>query len=234
MTRDSDRDPRKAEAETRRIEAEARRLEAFRSETRRVETRRTETRRAAPRPVVPPEPHYWLNRLAPDFTLPLVDGGRLSLSDMRGYIVIVNFWSAECAWSRRADVLLVYRALTWESKGVRIVGIASNYNELESQIRYETQNRHLHYPVVMDFDHRVADLYKAETTPHFFVLDRQGMARYIGALDDATQDERDARTLFLDKAVNALLNNRDPDLPCTLPYGCELPRPAGRPGSFPR
>ncbi len=193
-----------------------------------------ETRRAEPRKVVPAEPHYWLNRLAPDFTLPIVDGGRLSLSDLRGYVVIINFWSAECAWSRRADVLLVYRALTWESKGVRIVGIASNYNELESQIRYETQSRHLRYPVVMDFDHRVADLYRAETTPHFFVLDRQGLARYIGALDDATQEVRDARTLFLDKSVNALLNNRDPDLPCTIPYGCGLPRPAGRPDSFPR
>jgi peroxiredoxin len=199
-----------------------------------AEPRQAETRAAETRRVVPPEPHYWLNRFAPDFTLPVVDGGRLSLSDLRGYVVILNFWSAECDWSRRADVLLVYRALTWESKGVRIVGIASNYNELEGQIRYEAQNRHLRYPVVMDFDRRVADLYRAETTPHFFLLDRQGLARYIGALDDATHAERDARTLFLDKAVSALLANRDPELPCTIPYGCELPRPAGRAGSFPR
>jgi peroxiredoxin len=227
VNRDPKRDPRKSEAD-------ARWVDAYRAETRRVELSPGKTQRVEPRQVVPAEPHYWLNRLAPDFTLPIVDGGRLSLSDLRGYIVILNFWSAECAWSRRADVLLVYRALTWESKGVRIVGIASNYNELESQIRYETQSRHLRYPVLMDFDHRVADLYRAEKTPHFFVLDRQGLARYIGALDDATQEERDARVLFLDKSVNALLNNRDPELPCTIPYGCELPRPAGRAGSFPR
>ena len=229
MTRDSDHHPRRDDT-PHKPAAEARRVELYHSEPRHAQ----QTRPVAKRPVAPDEPHYWLNRLAPDFTLPMVDGGRLSLSDLRGYVVIINFWSAECAWSRRADVLLVYRALTWESKGVRMVGIASNYNELESQIRYETQNRHLRYPVVMDFDHRVADLYKAETTPHFFVLDRQGLARYIGALDDATQEARDARTLYLDKSVNALLNNRDPELPCTIPYGCELPRPAGRAGSFPR
>ena len=80
----------------------------------------------------PQEQHPWLNRLVPDFTLSMVDGGRLSLSDWRGFIVIIHFWSAECAWSRRADVLLVYRQLTWQTKGVRIVGLASNANETEN------------------------------------------------------------------------------------------------------
>ena len=42
-----------------------------------------------------------------------------------------------CPWSRRADVLLVYRQLTWEAKGVRVVGVACNANESETEIRYE-------------------------------------------------------------------------------------------------
>ncbi|MCC6189462.1 MAG: redoxin domain-containing protein [Anaerolineales bacterium] len=177
----------------------------------------------------PGEPHYWLNRLAPDFTLPIVDGGRLSLSDLRGFIVIVNFWSAECAWSRRGDVLLVYRALTWETRGVRVVGVAANVNEPEIQIRYELQSRHVRYPLALDLDQRVADLYKAEATPHFFVLDRQGIVRYIGALDDATQDRRDGKNFYLDQAVTALLNNRSPDPAWTPAYGCPLVRqPAAR------
>jgi peroxiredoxin len=170
------------------------------------------------------EPHPWLNRLSPDFTLPLVDGGRMSLSDWRGFIVVINFWSAECTWSRRADVLLVYRQLTWEGKGVRIVGLASNANETESEIRFEIENRHMKYPVALDFDHRLADLYKAQTTPHFFVLDRQGLVRYIGALDDATPQARDARTFYLDRAVTALLNNRSPEPNWTPAFGCDIVR----------
>ena len=176
------------------------------------------------------ELHPWLNRLAPDFTLSVVDGGRLSLSDWRGFIVVVNFWSAECSWSRRADVLLVYRQLTWEAKGVRIVGVASNSNESESEIRFEMANRHMRYPVVLDFDHRMANLYKAQTTPHFFVLDRQGIARYIGALDDATAEARDARNYYLDRAVEALLNNRTPEPEWTPASGCEIVRQATRMG----
>ncbi len=174
--------------------------------------------------------HIWLNRLAPDFTLPAVAGGRLSLSDMRGFIVVINFWSAECTWSRRADVLLVYRALTWEARGVRIVGIASCSNESESEIRFEMQARHLRYPVALDFDQRVAELYRAEMTPHFFVLDRQGMTRYVGALDDATEASRNAKTYYLDQAVNALLNNRAPKPAYTPAFGCRLARGSGRLG----
>lgn len=181
-----------------------------------------------------PELHPWLNRLVPDFTLSMVDGGRLSLSDWRGFVVVIHFWSAECAWSRRADVLLVYRQLTWQSKGVRILGLACNGNETENEIRFEIQNRHIEYPVVTDFDHRIADLYKAETTPHFFVLDRQGLARYVGALDDATAEAHDARNYYVDKAVTALLNNRSPEPAFTSAYGCDIARHSGSTGKFAR
>src|SRR5258706_9173850 len=160
----------------------------------------------------------------------MLEGGRLSLSDWRGFVVVMHFWSAECAWSRRADVLLVYRQLTWQAKGVRIVGLACNGSESENEIRYEIQNRHLNYPVVVDFDHRMADLYKAETTPHFFVLDRQGLARYVGALDDATDESRDARNYYVDKAVTALLNNRSPERVFTPAYGCNILRGTGKTG----
>ena len=166
----------------------------------------------------------WLNRLAPDFNLPALIGSRISLAGLRGYVVVLNFWSADCTWSRRADVLLVYRALTWESKGVRIVGIACNANETESQIRYEMENRHLRYPVGIDFDARTADLYKAEVTPQFFVLDRQGLIRYVGALDDATEKTRDGRQFYLDRAVSAVLANATPDPAATPPFGCAIVR----------
>ncbi len=175
--------------------------------------------------------NMWLNRLAPDFSLPALLGNRVSVADLRGYVVVVNFWSADCAWSRRADVMLVYRQLTWEAKGVRIVGIASNVNETESQIRYEVENRHLRYPVGIDYDAHTADLYKAQVTPQFFVLDRQGLIRYVGALDDASQKTRDAHQFYLDRAVSTVLANGTPDPAFTEPFGCSIVRHASDAGT---
>jgi peroxiredoxin len=163
-----------------------------------------------------------LNRFAPDFFLPAVGGGRVSLNDFRGQILVINFWSAECQWSRRADVALVYRQLSWEPKGVRIVGIASNSNEQEGQIRAEAQARHIKYPVLCDLDQSIATLYQAKTTPHFFVLDRQGYVRYCGALDDVTRKGQKPSTIYLDEAVSALLANHPPNPLTTAPFGSPL------------
>ena len=165
-----------------------------------------------------------LNRLAPDFVLPALTGGRLALSEWRGYVVVLTFWSAECAWSRRADVMLVYRQLTWHPKGVRIMGIVSNINEPQTEISYEAESRHVKYPILFDIEHKIADLYKAETTPHFFVLDRQGVVRYTGAQDDATSKQREVKTNYLDRAVEAVLDNRLPNPAVTPPYGCAIIR----------
>lgn len=175
----------------------------------------------------------WLNRTLPDFTLPQLGGGRLSLSDLRGFITLINFWSVECAWSRRADVMLVYRALTWEPRGVRFVGVAANADETETAMEFEARRRHVSYPLVRDFDRHVADLYRAECTPHFFLLDRQGVARYIGAPDDATAEAREPRLLYLENAVLALLAGAVPDPAWTPAYGCDIVRQAGSIRSYP-
>lgn len=167
-----------------------------------------------------------INRFAPDFSLPSVNGGRVSLSDFRGSFVVLTFWSAECPWSRRADVLLVYRALSWVPRGVQIVGIASNVTETENEIAHEMERRGVRYPVLLDLDQSAANAYRAQTTPHFFVLDKRGIIRYTGALDDATFKQPRPKVLYLDRAVTALLENRTPDPQVTLPYGCAIVRQA--------
>ena len=170
-------------------------------------------------------------RRAPDFTLPILGGGRFTLSEHRGKIVVVNFWSAECPWSRRADVVLVYRHGTWGQKYVQLVGVASNANEPEEEIRHEVENRHIKYPILLDLDQRVANLYKAETTPQFYILDRQGVLRYTGALDDATAGRRRPKVIYVDRAVASLLQDKTPSPTVTSPYGCAIVRAAPTTGT---
>ncbi len=167
-----------------------------------------------------------INRFAPDFTLPALSGGRLSLSDWRGQIVVMTFWSAECPWSRRADVLMVYRSLSWSPKGVRLLGIAANADETDLEILHEAENRGVKYPIALDLERSVADAYKAQTTPHFFVMDRRGVIRYTGALDDANFKQPRPKVIYLDRAVTALLDNRNPEPAVTLPFGSSLVRVA--------
>ena len=78
--------------------------------------------------------------------------------------------------------------------------------------------------VLLDAEHHVADVYEAVTTPHAFVVDRKGILRYRGAIDDVTFRQRKATRFYLEEAVEALLAGRTPELQETLAYGCTILR----------
>jgi hypothetical protein len=78
--------------------------------------------------------------------------------------------------------------------------------------------------VLRDQEHIVADSYGAQTTPHFFVIDRDGVLRYMGALDDTTFRKREPEKPYLAEAVRAVLAGKLPDPRETPGYGCTIVR----------
>jgi len=163
-----------------------------------------------------------LNQPAPDFTLPDLNGRIHMLSDYRGRIVIVNFWSAECPHSERFDTDIATWLAGWGAD-VTLLSIASNANETDAQISRVAKRRKL--PVVLrDADQSVADRYGAQTTPHVFLIDRQGLLRYRGAVDDVAFRQRVATKFYLRDAVEALLSDRLPEVTEVKPFGCTIVR----------
>jgi hypothetical protein len=78
--------------------------------------------------------------------------------------------------------------------------------------------------ILIDRKHAVADLYEAVTTPHVFVIDRGGILRYRGAVDDMTFRHRQATRFYLQEAVEALLKGSLPAISETPAYGCTIVR----------
>lgn len=157
---------------------------------------------------------------APDFRLPDMNGDQLTLSDFRGQVVVINFWSAECPWALRADQQLLPMLQTWGDE-VRLLSIASNANETLEDIQVAAEDREL--PLVLhDADQIVAKTYGALTTPHIFVIDAQGVLRYQGAFDDVNFRQPEPTVNYLHRAVEALLVGERPD-PAEAPsYGCTV------------
>jgi len=163
-----------------------------------------------------------LNQPAPEFTLPDLNGKIHMLSDYRGRIVIVNFWSAECPHSERFDMDITTWLAEWDAE-VTLLSIASNANETDGQINRVARKRKL--PVILrDADQSVADRYEAQTTPHVFLIDRQGLLRYRGAVDDVAFRQRVATKFYLKDAVEALLSDRLPEFTEVKPFGCTIVR----------
>jgi len=163
-----------------------------------------------------------VNQPAPDFELPDLQGNLHRLSDHRGKIVIVNFWSCECPHSERTDRSTMACLVQWGGE-VEMLSIAANRSESISSVAEAVNARRL-LRVVLDAEHVVADLYEAVTTPHVFVIDKDGVLRYRGAVDDVTFRKRQATRFFLEEVVEALLEGQLPTLTETPAYGCAIVR----------
>src|SRR5512138_1028918 len=165
-----------------------------------------------------------INQPARDFRLPDLDGNPVQLSDLRGRIVIINFWSCECPHSERTDREIMAMLVQWRDDVV-LLSVAANSIESPDMIEPAARSRRL--PVVlMDVGHRVADLFEAQTTPQVFVIDRDGILRYTGAVDDTSFSQKRPTRFYLDEAVEALLDGRLPEATQTPAYGCAIVREA--------
>jgi hypothetical protein len=144
------------------------------------------------------------------------------LSQYLGRIVILNFWSAECPHSERTDHYLLSLLPGWEGKVV-LLSIAANRNESAPVVEQAARARCLP-TVLVDVQQVVSNRYGAVTTPQVFLVDRDGILRYRGAVDDVTFRQRQATRSFLREAVEALLSGRLPEVRETPAYGCAIVR----------
>jgi peroxiredoxin len=159
---------------------------------------------------------------APDFCLPDLDGHRYCLKDFAGKVVLINFWSAECPQSVRVDMEL---ADLQENQGGEVVflRIASNRNETLEELKLAATRRGVSQ-VLRDEKQEVANLYAAQTTPHFYLVDEKGLVRYQGAFDDITFRQRKATRQYVMAALEAVLNGQEVHPAETVPYGCSIVR----------
>lgn len=163
-----------------------------------------------------------VNQPAPDFELPGLDGRLHKVSDYRGRIVVINFWSCECPHSERVDRLIVEWLKEWGGE-VELLSVTANRNESVQRVEEAVQSRSLP-GVLIDAGQVAADLYEAVTTPHVFVVDRGGILRYRGAVDDVTFRQRTATRFFLKEAVDSLLEGHLPALTEAPAHGCAIVR----------
>lgn len=163
-----------------------------------------------------------INQPVPDFELADLNGKVYRLSGYRGKIVIVNFWSCECPHSERTDKVIMSMFVQWR-EDVNMLLIASNRNENVEAIKNAAESRRLP-TVLLDAECQVADLFEAQTTPHVFAVDRAGILRYRGSVDDVTFRQRVPSQFFLDMAVESLLIDQLPAQAESPAYGCTIVR----------
>ncbi len=125
-----------------------------------------------------------VNFQAPDFSLTTLDGKPVSLSDLRGKVVLINFWATWCP-PCRAEMQDLQVAYQEHSDGFVVLGI--NNAEGDESVRRFVDEFHLTFPILLDRDGAVARKYQMQALPTSFFIDRAGIvhAANVGAMNRA-------------------------------------------------
>lgn len=119
-----------------------------------------------------------LTETAPDFTLPDLENKMVRLSDLRGKIVILDFWATWCYWCHRASPLIEEFSSQAPSDRVAVYGV----NVMERDVHPEAlqaflMQRGVNFPTLIG-NEQVTDAYKVVGLPSIFVIDPQGKLVY--------------------------------------------------------
>lgn len=115
-------------------------------------------------------------RPAPELNLPSLDGGRVNLQDLRGRVVLVNFWAVWCPPCRKEMPSMERLARLMAKRPFTI--LASNAGETPEQIRAFLAEVPLTFPILLDQDSARMKAWRVYVLPTSFLIDKQGQIRY--------------------------------------------------------
>lgn len=121
--------------------------------------------------------------LAPDFTLPALTGQPIRLSDLRGQVVLLNFWATWCPPCREEMPSMEKLYQRFRSRGLEILAVS--IDRVQEPVRAFMQRYHLSFPALWDAEGQVAGQYQVLGIPTTYLIDQRG---FIASVEVGARD----------------------------------------------
>ncbi|HSW71722.1 MAG TPA: redoxin family protein [Gammaproteobacteria bacterium] len=111
-----------------------------------------------------------------------INSAPLKLSDLRGKVVLIEFWTNSCPYCRKALPYVNQWYSDYHDKGLLVIGVHSPKNEEEQSqtlVQDAVEAHGIHYPVALDNHFETWENYHVEGWPSFFLIDRKGYVVYV-------------------------------------------------------
>jgi peroxiredoxin len=188
---------------------------------------------AALTPSAPAPGSAAVGKVAPDFTLKDLEGHEVSLASFRGKVMVLEWFNPGCPFVKASHTKgsLKGTAKKYATQGV--VWLAVNSSAPGKQGFEPATNKDaakmfgLEHPILRDETGVIGRAYGATNTPNMFVIDKNGVLIYAGAIDNSPDGEGEAPTSgtlvnYVDAALEDLNAGRPVKTPVTKPYGCSV------------
>lgn len=165
---------------------------------------------------------------AEDFRLKSVDGKMYSMSDYKdakGFIVV--FTCNHCPFAKMYEDRIIALANKYKSQGYVLLAINPNDPAVQPEDSYalmqkRAKEKGFGFPYLFDEGQKVYPKYGATKTPHAFLLDKNLTVKYVGAIDDNVEDATAVKEKYLENAIAALENKKNPSPSVTKAIGCSI------------
>jgi peroxiredoxin len=114
---------------------------------------------------------------APDFTLKSRTGENIKLSELRGQVVMINFWASWCGPCRQEMPILDQLYQRYQPMGFTLLGV--NVEEDSTAADKILKEIPVTFPVLYDNKNKVSKSYQVQAMPSTFLIDRDGKLRYL-------------------------------------------------------
>lgn len=122
---------------------------------------------------------------APAVTFTTIEGKKISMTDLKGKVVLINFWATDCPGCIKEMPDLIKTYNDYKTKGFEIISVAMPYDPPAQVLNY-TRQKSLPFPVMHDGLSEITQAFGGvNLTPTAFIFDKQGnrLQRTIGELD---------------------------------------------------
>ena len=174
---------------------------------------------------------YKIGDTVRDFSLKNVDGKMVSMKDMKnaqGFIIV--FTCNHCPFSKAYEQRLVELDKKYSSKNYPVIAINPNDVNIAPDDSYDNMIKNaaekgFTFPYLYDESQEIASSYGATRTPHVYILqkkDNKFIVKYIGAIDNNTEEADKADKKYVEEAVDALISQKVVPTPETKAIGCTI------------
>src|SRR5215469_4129058 len=153
---------------------------------------------AAAVPVAAEQPYALIGQAAPDFALRAVVGDNVRLSEHRGQVVVLSFWSSRCTPCRTQLAALNRSLATYASAGLSIYGVG--VDDVPAQALDFAHSTAVGFAMLLDPAKGVSRSYQVDNLPMTVLIDRNGTVRYV------LRDYSDASNTRYLQELRVLLN----------------------------
>jgi hypothetical protein len=170
---------------------------------------------------------------APEFEVMDANGNMRTLSEFEGQYVILEWLNHGCPFIQKhynGDNMQAMQKKYTDQDVVWLSVISSapgTQGYMEAEEARQSVENHNASPtaILLDPEGVMGRQYDARVTPHMFIIDKEGVLRYNGAIDDkpsARPSSLEGAFNYVDAAMSSLMNGEEIEVKTNTPYGCTV------------